>query len=307
MVMKKTLIFLILLSAGLYGALPEAASVDVISPESDISFYYPKFSPDGERLLLTRERFVGLWEYNLKTQTLVQISQEMGSGYEPLYSPDGTRIYYLKDMYENHRRYRSLMVYNRLNKGSDYLIENERLLTHPLLATEKGVVTRTGKKILVIDRDRKAENPGTRLVHTFENHLTLYENGKEKRLTPSGEGNYVWASLSPRGDQILYNKAGEGTFICDLDGNIQVELGYANAPVWSPNGQWIAYMKDYDDGHFITESEIWLASADGKESVQLTKTDDVIEMYPRWSPDNKALTYHDLTGRIYIMKLHVTE
>ncbi|KUK91802.1 MAG: hypothetical protein XE04_0806, partial [Marinimicrobia bacterium 46_43] len=146
MVMKKTLILLILLSAGLYGALPEAASVDVISPENDGSFYYPKFSPDGESLLLTRERFTGLWEYNLKTQTLVQISHETGSGYEPLYSPDGTRIYYLRDTYENHRRYRSLMVYNRLSKGRDYLIENERLLTHPLLATEEGVVTRTGTK-----------------------------------------------------------------------------------------------------------------------------------------------------------------
>lgn len=199
------------------------------------------------------------------------------------------------------------MKYDRESKGLQTLVEKERLLTHPLKVTERGVISRTGSKILLVGSDRKAENPETRLVHTFENHLTLYENGKEKKMMPSGEGNYVWASLSPDGEKILYNKAGEGTFICDLNGKILAELGYANAPEWSPNGRWIAFMKDYDDGHFITESEIWIASADGKEFRQLTKTEDKIEMYPRWAPDNRALVFHDLSGTLYRMKLHVTE
>ncbi len=305
--MKKTLILILLLVTGAYASLPEVASVETVSPTAEGSFYYPVFSPDGEKLLLTRERFTGLWEHNLKAKETRLISREAGAGYEPAYSPDGNSIYFLKDSYENRRRYRSLMKYSLDSKRTEILIENKRLLTHPLQVTDKGVITRTGSNVLIIGPDRKAENPETRFVHTFENHLTLYENGTEKHLTPSGKGNYVWASLSPSGDKILYNKAGEGTFICDLKGNILVELGYANAPVWSPNGRWIAYMKDYDDGHFITESEIWIASSDGKDSKQLTDTEDIIEMYPHWAPDSQILAFHDLAGHIYIIKLHVTE
>ncbi|MDD5582330.1 MAG: hypothetical protein PHS99_03840 [Candidatus Marinimicrobia bacterium] len=305
--MKKTFIFCILLVTYVYGALPNVASIDVIEPDIQGAFYYPKFSPDGTRLLMTKEQFVGLWEFDLRTGQTLLISNAPGAGYEPVYSKDRDRIYYLQDTFEKGRRYRSLMEYHRNTKGSQVLIEKERLLTHPLQVTDHGVITRTQSKVLLVGKDTKSENPQTRFVHTFENRLTLYENGKERELYPSGRGNYVWASLSPTGDKILYHKAGEGTFICDLQENILAEFGYANAPVWSPNGQWIAYMKDYDDGHFITESEIWISSVDGKESAPLTNTKDIIEMYPQWSPDSKALTFHDLSGHIYIMKLHVTE
>jgi dipeptidyl aminopeptidase/acylaminoacyl peptidase len=62
-------------------------------------------------------------------------------------------------------------------------------------------------------------------------------------------------------------------------------------PQISPDGAWIAYTvtrsdreRDEDD------SDIWMVSWDGQQSVQLTR-DRASEYYPRWSPDGRALAF----------------
>jgi Tol biopolymer transport system component len=305
--MKRIIILIALMTATAIAALPVVESVKRIPLGDNEEFYYPQFSPDGDKILLTRSNYIGLWELNLKTNRIIHITDNLSAGYEASYTPDGKSIYYLKDVYENNRRFRHLMKYDTDSKGVREVIGKTRLLTHPLLVSTNGVTLRADSKVVLVDSQNKDIATVEPFVHTFENVLTLVVDGKEKVLTPSGTGNYLWASLSPDRRKILYNKAGFGTSICDLQGNVLTELGYANAPVWSPNGKWIAYMTDYDDGHFYTESEIWIASADGKEKKQLTFTSDTIEMYPRWSPDNLRLVYHDEQGHIYILKLSVVE
>lgn len=305
--MKRIIILITLMTATALATLPVVESVERIPLGDNEEFYFPQFSPDGEKILLTRSNYIGLWEFNLKTKRIIQIADNLSAGYEASYSPDGKSIYYLKDVYDNKQRFRHLMKYDRDSKGVREVIGKTRLLTHPLLISNQGVALRANSKVILVDSQNKDLKTVEPFVHTFENVLTFVVDGKETILTPSGSGNYLWASLSPDKDKILYNKAGFGSFICDLQGNVLVELGYANAPVWSPNGKWIAYMTDYDDGHFYTESEIWIASADGKEKKQLTSTDDSIEMYPRWAPDNQRLVFHDDLGHIYILKLSEVE
>ncbi|HDT12447.1 MAG TPA: hypothetical protein ENO01_02195, partial [Candidatus Marinimicrobia bacterium] len=283
--MKRIIILITLMTVTAFAALPLVESVAKVTLGDNEEFYYPQFSPDGEKILLTRSNYIGLWEFDLKTNRTIQIADNLSAGYEASYSPDGNSIYFLKDVYENKRRFRHLMKYNRDSKGVREVIGKTRLLTHPLLVSNQGVALRADSKVILVDSQNKDIKSVEPFVHTFENVLTLVIDGKETNLTPSGDGNYLWASLSPDKSRILYNKAGFGTYICDLQGNVLVELGYANAPVWSPNGKWIAYMTDYDDGHFYTESEIWIAKADGKEKKQLTSTNDIIEMYPKWAPD----------------------
>jgi len=305
--MKRIIILITLMTVTAFAALPLVESVERIPFGDEEEFYFPKFGPEGERILLTRSNYIGLWEYDVKNNRTIQIADNLSAGYEASYSPDGKSIYYLKDVYENKRRFRHLMKYDRDSKGVREIIGKTRLLTHPLLVSNNGVVLRADSKVVMVDSQNKDIKSAEPFVYTFENVLTLVSDGNEKTLTPSGAGNYLWASLSPDKSKILYNKAGFGTYICDLQGNVLADLGYANAPVWSPNGKWIAYMADYDDGHFYTESEIWISSVDGKEKKQLTFTDDVIEMYPRWAPDSQRLVYHDDLGHIYILKLSEVE
>ncbi|MBL7067648.1 MAG: PD40 domain-containing protein, partial [Candidatus Marinimicrobia bacterium] len=105
----------------------------------------------------------------------------------------------------------------------------------------------------------------------------------------------------------LFTLAGAGTFITDLEGKIQAQLGIANAPKWSPDGKWIVYMVDEDDGHVITASDIWAVSADGKTRIQLTKTSEIHEMYPAWSPLMDKIVFDTNSGKIIIMNISVID
>ncbi|MCX5765661.1 MAG: S9 family peptidase [Gemmatimonadetes bacterium] len=69
------------------------------------------------------------------------------------------------------------------------------------------------------------------------------------------------------------------------------QLEYAAEPQISPDGQWVAYVRQWSDN--MTDrrhSNIWLAKVDGSLHRPLTsgKFDDVS---PRWSPDGKRLAY----------------
>ena len=62
-------------------------------------------------------------------------------------------------------------------------------------------------------------------------------------------------------------------------------------PQRSPDGKWVAYVvsraiKDTDKN----DSDIWMASWDGTQEIQLTSSPDG-ESQPRWSPDNKYISF----------------
>ena len=62
-------------------------------------------------------------------------------------------------------------------------------------------------------------------------------------------------------------------------------------PQRSPDGKWVAYVvaraiKDTDKN----DTDIWMASWDGTQEIQLTSSPDG-ESQPRWSPDNKYLSF----------------
>jgi dipeptidyl aminopeptidase/acylaminoacyl peptidase len=62
-------------------------------------------------------------------------------------------------------------------------------------------------------------------------------------------------------------------------------------PQRSPEGKWVAYVvaravKETDKN----DSDIWMASWDGTQEIQLTSSPDS-ESQPRWSPDNKYLSF----------------
>ena len=62
-------------------------------------------------------------------------------------------------------------------------------------------------------------------------------------------------------------------------------------PQRSPDGKWVAYVvaraiRDTDRN----DSDVWMASWDGTQEIQLTASPDS-ESQPRWSPDNKYLSF----------------
>ena len=62
-------------------------------------------------------------------------------------------------------------------------------------------------------------------------------------------------------------------------------------PQVSPDGKWVAYtLSSVDTSKDKSTTDIWMISWDGKESVQLTSSEEG-EFAPRWSPDGKYLSF----------------
>jgi Tol biopolymer transport system component len=76
-----------------------------------------------------------------------------------------------------------------------------------------------------------------------------------------------------------------------LDVNDVYNLKDVRDPQRSPDGKWVAYVvsraiKDTDKN----DTDIWMASWDGTQEIQVTSSPDG-ESQPRWSPDNKYLSF----------------
>ena len=135
--------------------------------------------------------------------------------------------------------------------------------------------------------------------------LNLYRNGEKVVLKPHGDANYIWVSLSPNMEMILFNTK-YGTGICDLNGKEIVNLGQDfDAPVWYGN-DYVVGMDDNHDGYRNTESSIMIASIDGAIVQRLTQPDG-FGMYPDVDAKSGRIVYNTEMGDIRLIQLNLTE
>jgi len=305
--MKIVLILLIgfIMSLTAFGQQMSVKQIETIGATKNA--YHPLFAPDGNNIYYSTENYIGLWRYNTENKISEKLNDHSGAGFSPVFTDNGNSIVYRKEEFKNRRKYSSIVSFNLNKKTETVLEEQNRYLTRPVKSTAGDIVYKKKNKFYVYDSKlkNKTNSFSGKLIDLKNSNLVVYENNNPITLNFSNENQYLWASLSPNQSKILFTKAGIGTYISDLQGNILVKLGYANAPVWSPDGNWIAYMVDKDDGHQITSSDIYVISQDGSQKYQITKTENEIEMYPHWSPDDSRLIFHTISGKIKIAHLEV--
>ncbi|MEA3500272.1 MAG: hypothetical protein U9R41_04540 [Candidatus Marinimicrobia bacterium] len=281
----------------------------------DKRYYFAKFNPNGKSIIFSKDGYKGLYSYDLSEKSITELNDHSGAGYEPTFSNDGKTIYFRSDNFVNGKRFSSLISQDVETKSEKVILKDQRNLLPPKLNKNGNISFILNNEANVIQQNslKKSSNQiitqvsNELTVHIDNTKISLSQNGTTKILDPIGNGNYIWPSISPNGEKLLFTDVRSGTYISDLDGNILVKLGYANAPKWSPDGNWICYMVDKDDGHRFTGSEIFVISSDGENRFKLTNTNDQIEMYPSWSPDSKKLVYHSNSGNIFLINLKINK
>ena len=304
------LFWILFLIGGLSILTAQTLKVQSITPLTSAEqgeFYFPQMHPSGTKVICTGPGYRGLYAIGLEDQSLEEISDDPGAGYEFVISADGQHVFFRTSTYRGPKRYSSLLQLNMTTKEKTILEAEVRDLSTPQQVADGSMVyvsQNQVKRMRTAEMTWNTESPSAAPAVFIENRkIALYRGNEKTLLEPFGEGIYIWPSVSPDGDRLLFTLAGQGTFISDLDGNVLSELGRANAPQWSPDGQWVVFMDDRDDGRIFTASEIFVIRADGSEKIQLTNTDDIIEMYPRWGTDNRTIVYASDSGTIYLMKL----
>lgn len=267
--------------------------------------FYPQFNKDDTKIIFSSAGYKGLFVYQLETKESSIITEANGAGYNPLILNSETILYRTFDLVEG-KKYHSLRLYDLKTGIENTIQKDKRLLKLPkqninneLLIVENSVVKKENisKQLLL-----KNSEPN-RAIYVEDNNLILVYGNETKILNPLGEGVYVWESFSSDGKKILFSFGNQGTFVCDLEGNILLNIKDARYPKFSPNGKYISYMNDKDNGYNYISSDILVYSIDLNESFEVTNTEDKIEMFAEWSNDGNRLVYNTTEGEIFITKL----
>lgn len=294
-------------------ALSSLFAKDVIIEDSQLLYgnpenpgFFPSYTQDAKTVLFTRNAYQGLWAYDRSTFAVEQITDVQGAGYHPRSLSDGS-IIFRHDEYRKGRKYTAL--YKADASGSHLVAPAGRFISTANLINDKLVYLSDEMPVVfnAVNEQRESSHLGVTAILNDKLSLQVLQDGVLRPLSPRGEGNYIWGELSPAADKVVFTRTGDGTYICNLQGNIISDLGYAHAPQWSPDGEFLVYMKDLDDGYQYTASEIWIISADGSQSWMVTDTADQIEMYPHWSPDGEHIVYHTLRGKIFETSIQIVD
>jgi Tol biopolymer transport system component len=163
-----------------------------------------------------------------------------------------------------------------------------------------GGVTRSDTSDVVIEPDRIAFI-SERNDDQPDVYLMDPDGSNVKRLTfteyteficgwsPEGH-RVIYDSYSPDGGILTVNDTGEWRQRL-IESPIE-ELTFYIYPSWSPDGTKVAFVELKLDEEFATQSmDLFIMDIDGGNITQVTKTKDVTEWVPVWSPDGTKLLY----------------
>ena len=102
------------------------------------------------------------------------------------------------------------------------------------------------------------------------------------------EGTWMSVDLAPDGQHIVFDLLGDLYTLSVSGGHatpITQGLPFDTQPVYSPDGQWIAFVSDRSGA-----DNVWLVHPDGSDPRQASFGDDDTQLVsPTWSPDGKSL------------------
>ncbi|MBP5687562.1 MAG: PD40 domain-containing protein [Muribaculaceae bacterium] len=268
-----------LLSCGSLLAQPISWSEPQLLIKAEQGLMAPTWSPDGSKIAVTGDNFVGIWVVQEDGTDLHQVSQAPGAGYQ--------------------MRWES----NQEILSTPYSIENQKRLTRI-----ERVNATTGKVQQVAPPTRDLKR-STVLDATNVLKIMLDEP-KNATAKIAGLSDYVgnWVinpTLSPDGTKIAFQIVTKGLFVCDADGSNLVSLGKGSHASWLPDGHNLMMTLIADDGHRFIGSDIYCVNIDSGNAINITPNSDAIPVTIAVSPDGTKLAFdNDTDGAIYIINLN---
>ena len=284
--MKKILLFILVISNSHSVFSQKIEKMERV----DVDGFYtnPIVSPNGQFALLTGHHFKGAYVLNLLTNEITQISDKDGSGYG--YSWDNNNeIVYFKQK-EAKEYFSDSKVYSYSLKDKNILLRND--IDINMMSSYHGVEKNAESQIVVYTNMTTLKIEAKDLI------------SKKSWVITSEDGQYYNALLSPNGQKVAVHK-GADIYVYDVNrtGKGQ-KIGTGLATSWSADNQYLlGFLDTSEDGHNVTNSELYLFDSQTLKSKKVTNTEVLLEMFPSFISENKVLFTDDKTGAIYTANL----
>lgn len=278
--MKKSLLLFsaIMLSAGSLMAQSKANGEPRLLIKSAQSLMAPVWSPDGSKIAVTSDNFIGIWVANADGSNLNQVSEALGAGYKMNWQ-DAQTIVSTPYTVENSLR---MVRIENVNVETAEISE-----VAPAQRGFRPSKVMKNVNLLRIMCDQPAE--ATRLIPSLEQYA-----GKMV-LNPA---------LSPDGKKIAFQIVSYGLFVCDVDGANLKSFGKGAYPSWAPNSRDLMFARIQDNGERFTASDLFSVNTETGVEENLTPNSDVIPITLSVSPDGSKVAFdNDVDGNIYVVDL----
>lgn len=278
--MKKSLLLFsaIMLSAGSLMAQSRANGEPRLLIKSAQSLMAPVWSPDGSKIAVTGDNFIGIWVANADGSNLNQVSEALGAGYKMNWQDAQTIV---STPYTMENGLRMVRIEN---------VNVETAEISEVAPAQRGFRPSKVMKnvnLLRIMCDQPAE--ATRLIPSLEQYA-----GKMV-LNPA---------LSPDGKKIAFQIVSYGLFVCDVDGANLKSFGKGAYPSWAPNSRDLMFARIQDNGERFTASDLFSVNTETGVEENLTPNSDVIPITLSVSPDGSKVAFdNDVDGNIYVVDL----
>ncbi|MFC1583314.1 hypothetical protein ACFL4U_01390 [Candidatus Neomarinimicrobiota bacterium] len=272
----------------------------------------PVWSPSGHDIAVTGSHYSGIYLVSFPEGDVVQLSDDPAAGFGMAWNHEGTEIAARIARYENRRRNNAVAIFDAIT-GEKRVVSDfsPRLSGTPKWTiSDQQVYLSGGEKFHLFTVDpslRKASStaPSERVVYANDKRIQIREASSESGpAILTAKGRILNLLAAPDGSRIVYEVMGGSIWVVNSDGSTPVDLGAGDGPVWNPDGIKIAYAITTDDGHRFLSADIYVVNADGSGLANLTKTDNVMEVHPTWSPDGRYIAYEVIdTGQILVQEV----
>jgi Tol biopolymer transport system component len=258
----------------------------------------PAWSPHGHRIAywgLQKGGQRDLWTIPAGGGEAVQVTDDEALDWNPVWSPDGTYLYFVSDRSGSMNLWRV-----RLEEESGKVIGQPEAVRTPSSYCQHISFSRDGRRIVYVNGFSKIN-----IQHAVFDPEAETIAGPPVWVT-EGARQLDGLDLSPDGQWLVFSTQGEkqeDLLISRSDGSGSprrlTDDGHRDrGPQFSPDGNQIAFYSDRS-GSF----EMWLINRDGSDLRQLTQTTSQAVYNPVWSPDGARLAYSIIGGQPALVAL----
>ncbi len=289
-------------SAPLYAQAPTVASAPYALTTP--GYVSAQVSPDGNWVALSGERYGALVaaplverEGRLRIGSTITLSESRGSGYGFRWTSDGRVVARIFEG-EGVGKEAQLVAFSPQSQAADVLARQSDMPAPPAVrGNSLAVAAPSGEALLVDGADQSVPfAQDERLVLAGPTGTTeLFADVDDRPLL-----NVVVSATG----RVAFEIVGGDLMSMNLDGTGLVSHGKGEQASWSPDGQWLAFVRTTDDGHQMLSSDVWIDSLEGGQAQVLSETADRLELHPTWGPGGRSLLYHELDrGLIEVLPL----